>query len=284
MHIPDGFLTIEISVLFWIISFIVVSFSFKNLKKNSKKIVLFGLGGTVIFLAQMFNFPVLGGTSGHLLLGGLLALLIGFDSAVIITASVLFIQAFIFHDGGILALGANVFNMAVAAPFIAVKTKELIKSNYSVIIAGLLSVVTASVLVSLQLFFSGTTELIPVLNSMISIHLIIGLIEGIFSFGVYYVLINKNISLKINLKKIALVSLIIALIAVPFASALPDGLEKTAEVLEFDELALNSMTPITLMADYLFPGITNKSVSVLLAGLTGTIITFSFILILMKTK
>ncbi len=284
MHIPDGFLSIEISLLFWIISFIVVSFSFKKLKKNSKKIILFGLAGAVIFLAQMFNFPVLGGTSGHLILGGLLALLLGFDSAVIIMASVLFIQSAVFHDGGIFSLGANVFNMAIISPFAAVKTKQLIKNNFSVLIAGILSVLTAVFLVSLQLFFSGTTELMPVLNSMLLVHLVIGLIEGIFSFCVYYILINKNISLKINPKKIILASIIIGLIIVPFASALPDGLEKTAEKLEFNELALNSMTPITVMADYLFPGIENELIAVSLAGFFGSVIVFSLIFILMKPK
>jgi cobalt/nickel transport system permease protein len=278
MHIPDGFLSPEISLVFWIISLITVSFSFKNLRKNSlKKIFLFASLGALIFVSQMLNFPVLNGTSGHLIGGALIALLLGFDAAVIIMASVLFIQAVIFHDGGIIALGANVFNMAIVTPFTAIKIKESIKENnlLAVFFAGIVSVVLASFFVSLQLYFSGASGLFSVMNSMLSIHFLIGLAEAILSVALYCCLTKNFISL--NPKKILFVSLVVALILVPFASAFPDGLEKTAEKLEFNDLARNSMTPLTVMADYLFPGIENELIAASLAGFFGALIVFSFV-------
>ncbi|TAN61383.1 cobalamin biosynthesis protein CbiM, partial [bacterium] len=114
MHIPDGFLSPRISLVTWGVALAGVSFCLKKTAKTLKDrmIPLMGVMSAFVFAAQMLNFPVIGGTSGHLLGGVLASVLLGPYAGAIVLTCILTVQCFIFQDGGITALGANILNMA----------------------------------------------------------------------------------------------------------------------------------------------------------------------------
>src|SRR5215217_9498774 len=115
MHIPDGFLSLTISIVCWVITAIILSVAISRSNKSlgERQVPLMGVMAAFIFATQMINFPVAGGTSGHLLGGALAAITLGPWAAMLVMASVLGVQALLFQDGGLLALGANILNMGV---------------------------------------------------------------------------------------------------------------------------------------------------------------------------
>ena len=115
MHIPDGFLDTRVWLTLDAAAIPAVGYCARRVGREADeaKVPLFGVMGAFVFAAQMINFPVGVGTSGHLLGGALLAYTLGPSAAVIVMTAILSLQAFIFQDGGVLALGANVFNMAI---------------------------------------------------------------------------------------------------------------------------------------------------------------------------
>lgn len=120
MHIPDGFLTILISAIMWAIAIILLAFSFWRLGKDfdEKQIPLMATLTAMFFAAQMVNYPIVGGTTAHLLGGPILAITLGPYAALVSITVILVIQAFFFGDGGILTLGANIVNMGVVGVFL----------------------------------------------------------------------------------------------------------------------------------------------------------------------
>jgi len=145
-----------------------------------------GVMAAFIFAAQMFNFPIAGGTSGHLLGGVLAAVVVGPFAATVVLTCVLIVQCLLFQDGGLLALGANILNMGIIgtwtgwALFVVVK-KILPKSlgmKTGVFVGAWLSVVIAAAAAAIQLGLSGTASMSVVLVAMISVHAIIGIAEG----------------------------------------------------------------------------------------------------------
>ncbi len=115
MHIPDGFLSPEVAGATAVVSTAAVGYGLKkaNATIDERRVPLLGVTGAFIFAAQMLNFPVAGGTSGHFLGAALAVILLGPWLACLTMAVVLGLQAFVFADGGITALGANVLNMGV---------------------------------------------------------------------------------------------------------------------------------------------------------------------------
>src|SRR5438270_6558009 len=119
MHIPDGFLSTPVWAVLDVTAASGVAFAVQSAQRSfeDKKIPLLGVMGAFVFAAQMINFPVGVGTSGHLVGGALLACTLGPAAASVVMMAILSIQALVFQDGGVLALGANVFNMAIAGVF-----------------------------------------------------------------------------------------------------------------------------------------------------------------------
>src|SRR5688572_16165978 len=151
-----------------------------------------GVLAAFIFAAQMMNFPVAGGTSGHMLGGALAAILLGPWAAIIVMTSVIGIQALVFQDGGLAVLGANIFNMGVATAFVGYAVYKLIAAagRYSrsfilsaTFAAAWISVMVAALLTSIQLVISDTSELSIVLPAMMGVHALIGIGEGLISVG-----------------------------------------------------------------------------------------------------
>lgn len=146
MHIPDGYLSPQTYVPLYGTSFIFWSVALKKMKKklSSKHIPYLAMASAFSFLIMMFNVPIPGGTTGHAVGAGIIAILLGPWTAVIAVSVSLMIQAIVFGDGGITAIGANCFNMAVIMPFVSYWVFKLLKGNS---IGG--------VRLSIAAFFSG---------------------------------------------------------------------------------------------------------------------------------
>jgi cobalt/nickel transport system permease protein len=121
MHIPDGFLSILISVFMWLVSIGVVGYALKRVGTDlvERQVPLMGVLAAAIFAGQMLNFAVAGGTSGHLMGAAIATILLDPWAAMLVLTNVVSIQALIFQDGGLLVLGANIFNMAIVGVAVA---------------------------------------------------------------------------------------------------------------------------------------------------------------------
>ena len=188
MHIPDGFLEPLVWGPMAVASGAVVAWCARKAKQGlrEREIPLMGVMGAFIFAAQMINVPVAAGTSGHLSGGVLLAVLLGPYAAALVMTCVLVVQCFLFQDGGLTALGANIFNMGIVAAFpgywIFVALKSALRGDRGYFAGSFLAawaaVVLSAVLVAFELSLSGTTPLFQSLLAMTSVHAIIGLFEG----------------------------------------------------------------------------------------------------------
>jgi cobalt/nickel transport system permease protein len=195
MHIPDGFLDTTTSVVTWAASAGGVAYAVRRVSKelDERQVPLMGVSAAFIFAAQMLNFTVAGGTSGHLLGGALAAILLGPWAGMLVITSVLAIQSLLLQDGGLLALGANVFNMAVIGVLVgwAVYTgarRLLGDKTWSTVAGGFaaawLSVVVASLAAAVELAFSGASPWGVVLPAMAGVHALIGIGEGLITVAV----------------------------------------------------------------------------------------------------
>ncbi len=193
MHIPDGFLDLQTSVAAGAISVGVVAYASYALRRRvaPEKVPLLGVAGAFVFAAQMINFPVAGGTSGHLLGAALVAILLGPWAAVLVMTAVLVIQCFIFQDGGALALGANVLNMGVTGALLGYaiyatigKLSQRVSVRYTAaFLAAWIAVMAGAFLCSCELIISGTVAPQVVLPAMLGVHALIGVVEGVITVG-----------------------------------------------------------------------------------------------------
>jgi cobalt/nickel transport system permease protein len=160
MHIPDGYLSPQTYVPFYVVSIAIIGVAIKKVKeKMSVKLVPFlGMSAAFAFLIMMFNIPIPGGTTGHAVGAALIALLLGPWVATVSVSVALIIQAFVFGDGGITAIGANCFNMAIVIPFLAYGIFKLIngksegpaRMSIAAFFAGYLSLSVASVVTAFE--------------------------------------------------------------------------------------------------------------------------------------
>lgn len=256
MHMADALISPAVGISFWALSVGTITYSAKKLKeKIDEKIVpLMGVLGAFVFAAQMINFTIPAtGSSGHLGGGMLLSILLGPYAGFIVMASILTIQALFFADGGLLALGCNIWNLGFYTSFIAYPLiyKPLTKNGKNFFIATMLSVVIGLQLgafsVVLQTFFSGISELpfSTFLLLMQPIHLAIGIVEGIVTAGIIKFVASvrpeilesvynmNSLPSSVSLKKVIGVFVILTLIVGGFlswfASVNPDGLEWSIE-------------------------------------------------------
>ncbi|AHF79538.1 energy-coupling factor ABC transporter permease [Thermococcus paralvinellae] len=185
MHIPDGLLSMPVIVVTYAIMIAVVAYSAKKLKNlPESKIPLLGLFAAGIFAAQMVNFPIIGGVSGHLLGATLVAILLGPYAAVLIMTAVLIIQTLLFGDGGITTLGANILNMGILGAFLGYTVYTKLKSINEIVAIGVaswLSVFLAAVLAAIEIGISKSLPFGKVLTLMASYHAIIGIGEAILT-------------------------------------------------------------------------------------------------------
>ncbi len=194
MHIPDGFLTILISAIMWAITISLLAFSFWRLRKDfeEKQIPLMAMLTAMFFAAQMMNYPIIGGTTAHLLGGPILAITLGPYAALVSMTVILVIQAFFFGDGGILTLGANIVNMGVIGVYIPWivfiviyrlkpgRTGMMVGAFTAALLGDLTAAVSAAVMLGLSVPVFPYSFPIALLVMGIH-HSIIGVVEGVAS-------------------------------------------------------------------------------------------------------
>ena len=192
MHIPDGFLDTRTWVTLDIVAGGMLCLGIRKINKKigEKQVPLMGVVAAFIFVAQMLNFPVIGGSSGHFIGGVLAAILLGPFSGILIMTVILVIQCLVFQDGGLTALGANIFNMGIVGSFSGYyiyvglgkltgnRARSLFLNSF---FAGWLSIVLAAGSCAIELAVSGTVPLKVCLAAMVGVHAFIGIGEGLIT-------------------------------------------------------------------------------------------------------
>ncbi len=186
----------EIWILGWLIALPVIALAVYKVGKtvDEKTVPFMAMLGAGIFVAQMVNFPVGGGTSGHLIGAALAAALLGVYGSVVVLTVILVIQCFVFGDGGVTALGLNLLNMAVIAPFAAAGIFRIFRGRYEKVgipVGAWISVFLAALACAVQLGFSYSLsggaygiQMNLALISMAGWHIVIGVGEAIITTGV----------------------------------------------------------------------------------------------------
>ena len=301
LHIPDGFLSPQISIVLWVATAVLIGIAVRKTSRTDARLIasqpiLMGVLGAFIFAAQMFNFPVATGTSGHLLGGVLAGYLLGPWAGTIVMVTVVGIQALLFQDGGLLALGANIFNMGIigtlGGSFVARGISTALGGSRSATILGAgaaawLAVVAAAGFTTLQLGLSGTTNIAVGLPAMLGVHALIGIGEALITVAALTfiaqtapdILSGVSAPRKASPVRRLVTGVVIAggvaTLASLFASADPDGLETVAEQLGF--LNAGADAPFELFPDYTIPGL-DGTASTVIAGVLGIIVVIGVLL------
>jgi cobalt/nickel transport system permease protein len=237
MHIPDGFLSTPVWVTLDAVSVTAVGVVAQRAQRDTqdRRIPLLGVMGAFVFAAQMVNFPVGLGTSGHLVGGALLAIVLGPSPACVVMTAILALQALIFQDGGVLALGANVFNMALAGVAAGYLPYRLCGRRASAIFAaGFLSVLVSAWLALGELMISGVRMPSGALWISLGLFLVSAVMEGAITVAAVRGIERLNASWvrgpeaasSRTLAALALVSLVLVVAGTLVASAAPDGIQK----------------------------------------------------------
>lgn len=316
MHMADALLSPAVGIAMDAVSVGAIAYSVAKVKKDEfseKKIPLMGIAGALVFAGQMINFTIPGtGSSGHIGGGILLAGLLGGVPAFLAIAAVLIIQCLFFADGGLLALGCNIFNIGVIPclmiypllfkPFLKkeIAYRRLSLASVAAVVAGL---ELGAFAVVLQTYASGITELpfTAFVALMLPIHLAIGLVEGIVTAGILCfvykmrpeilvsaksgVPVGRSIPTKKILIMLAAMTIVSGGVLSLFASANPDGLEwsmeKTAGTTELEatgrlhEDAAAVQDKLAFLPDYGFAGSSGDSLGTTTSGVVGALITFA---------
>ncbi len=195
LHIPDGFLSLPVSLFTWIVAIVLILTCLKRVQRDyqDRTVPLMGVCAAFIFAAQMINFPIPGGTSGHLLGGTLAGILLGPWAGSLVMTVVFIVQGMLFQDGGLTVLGANIFNMGLIGTFGGYYLYRAIRAAVgfnswkgmavATAIAAWTSVVVASLVCALQLTLSGTVPLLVALTAMLGWHILIGIGEALITLA-----------------------------------------------------------------------------------------------------
>lgn len=290
LHIPDGFLSAAVAVAMWIVTaaFIAVAVRRASREFDDRLAPLMGVLAAFIFAAQAFNFPVAGGTSGHFLGGALAAILLGPWAALLVMSAVIGLQALVFQDGGLLAMGANIFVMGIVTVWVGYFVYQaLTRFNrfLAAFAAGWLSVLVAAVVTAFLLALSGTASLNVVLTAMATIHAVIGLGEGLITAGAVALVaaaLPGRFDQQVSGRRTdrgtwvaggVVLALLIGVTAVFFASPHPDGLERVAEDTGFLHTAQAPL--FNIAPDYVVPGLSNQTLAGVLAVVLGILLLFA---------
>ncbi len=292
MHIPDGFLSTPVWAGLAAVSAPSIGVFARRAQAGlqESRVPLMGVMGAFVFAAQMVNFPVGAGASGHLVGSTLLAAALGPAAATVVMTAILAIQALVFQDGGLLALGANVFNMAIAGVLAGYWPYRLLAGTRArrigIFAGGFLSVLVSACLCLGQLALSGVKMRAEVLGLAMLVFVITAVLEGAITVAVLSALERINPQwLRVETRKnrpvltaLAITALLLAVAGFMLASALPDGLERVAGLtgLEGKEFhVLQSPLP-----DYEALTLENPWLRKAGAGLVGLSLTFAVCLVL----
>ena len=312
LHAPDGFFSLPISAAGYALAAAAVGFAIyrANRSLNERIVPMMGVMAAFIFAAQMLNFPVAGGTSGHLIGGALAAIILGPWAAILVMTAVVGLQALLFQDGGLLVMGVNLLNMSIVSVLAGYGTywvsQRLGGGGYTSLMAGgfaaaWVSVVASSATTAVALSLSGTSPLAVALPAILGFHMLIGIGEGLITvFALSFIRQARPQLLgarpNAGADAVAVVAsaddggrgraalrgarlwaagyvIAIALVMLaPFASGSPDGLERVAEDSGFMSAALSA--PYSIISDYQLPGVQNEAVATALAGVVGVTVVY----------
>ena len=306
VHAPDGFLNAGTAVATGAISAGTVGLALRQAHRQlkDKQIPLAGIAAAFVFAAQMFNFPVAAGTTGHLLGGALAAVLLGPHIGALVVAIVVVVQAIVFADGGITALGYNVLNMAVIPAYggyalFSWFRRILPASSGGVVaatgLAAWVSVLLSAMEFSIEWLFGATAPVsfTHVFTAMTAVHLPIGIGEGLISGTTVGAVLASRPDLVFGARDLdrarladrtparsrvvviagLVTALFVAGIISQFAVDAPDGLQRVAEETGFaSSEEQDRLRDGSIFADYATVGIENEAVSLGIAGVAGTLI------------
>lgn len=305
MHAPDGFLTAGAAVGTGVISVGAIGAALRQSRDALKdaQVPLAGLAAAYVFAAQMFNFPVAAGTTGHLLGGALAAVLLGPATGLLVVTVVVVVQALLFADGGLTALGYNVLNMAVVTSLggwaVFRGIRRLLPPTRGAIaaaagIAAFVSVVLSSMAFSIEWLF-GASVPIPfdrVFGAMVGVHALIGVGEGVITGLTVSAVLAARPDLVTGADGLdvptagwarprrfvvagLLVTLLVAGVVSQFAVDAPDGLARVARDTGFMGQAEDHAFSNALFADYATAGVGDETTSLALAGIAGSLVTLA---------
>src|SRR5690349_15485081 len=261
MHLPDGFLDAKTALLTTAVSATGIGIALQQLRTSLKprQMPLLGVAAAFVFAAQLLNFPVMGGTSGHLVGGVLTAVLLGPSAAVLVITCVLIVQCLMFADGGLMALGANVFNMAIASVctgyFVYCFSMRVIRMErrratvFGAAFAAWFGTVVASICCAGELALSRTVAWQLAFPAMAYVHMIIGIGEGVATGLIVMTVMRTRPELLADETSMArgtnmgflayglILSVGLLLFVSPFACPWPDGLQAVARNLGFETRA-----------------------------------------------
>ena len=290
MHIPDMMLQGAICpVTAALATAGLAGTAYAAYKTKVKPAASFFAGVTaLIFAAQMANFPIQLGTSGHLLGATLAVALLGSAFGVLAMTLVVLTQCLVFADGGVSVLGANLLNMALIASLPAILVREFYTAtsfkNTAYVAAAFVSTVVAAAACAVELASAGVAPIQSVLPAMLSIHALIGLAEA--GLTVAALVLLAQAAAKVVPHRTWIVPLgfaaVVALVIAPFAAASPDGLESVAGALGFLQHAgctcasgVCLVHPFAPLANYAVPGVSSAVLSTALAGFMGVTLLFA---------
>ncbi len=296
MHIPDGMLSVPTVAISGAASAGYVALALRRIRAgfDQRRVVLASVTAALVFALQMLNFPVAAGTSGHFAGGAFAAILLGPLTASVVMTAVLAVQAFVFQDGGVLALGANILNLGVIAPLTGWAVWRFVTGVWAAarplaaFAAAWCSVVVAALAAGAEIWLSGNARLDLILGAMGAWHAVIGVGEGLITAGIvgYVWKVRPDLleagpaTTRAGVAGPALTfaALAVAAAGLSFlASSHPDGLEyvyfERGVGRAFEERSLFE-SPIP---DYVFPGVGSEALAGVLAGLAGVIVTGTLI-------
>jgi cobalt/nickel transport system permease protein len=299
LHIPDGFLTPGICVVGWIIAAVVLHLAIRHSSEQfgERQVPLMGVMAAFIFAAQAINFPIIGGTSGHILGGALAGILVGPWAGVLVMTTVIIVQGLLFQDGGLLSMGWNIFNLGVCSVLTGYATYSLFfhisEGNRRLLhlagfLAAWISVEVGAVAAALQLSASRTLPLQVALPALTGIYALIGIVEGIVTVAAlgfiqasYPKLVQGESApgrFSAAVVTICLAGALVVALLSPLASSAPDGLERVAEDRGFASLDAGSLFEI--FPDYTISLLENPDYSTIVAVTIGTLLVFGMFLLL----
>lgn len=281
MHMANELLSVPVAGGTLVVAFTGLGLVCRKIRQTvtSDKLALMGIMGAFVFAAQMVNFqlPAMPGTSGHMVGAVLLAIILGPHIGAIVISSVVIVQCLIFQDGGLLAMGCNLINMALVPSYlgyflyktIAGKGSSSLRIYIAAMLACVISIEAGAVLVPVQAAISGVL-VIPLgtfLITMLGVHLLVGFVEGLITLAVlgYLQQVRPDIVIdslpgKVRFgKKTVLVTLLIFTFITAaglslLACSMPDGLEwsyaERPDQPEFEPIVANEDSSVTAVEDF----------------------------------
>lgn len=310
MHIPDGFVSGATSLGAGLVAVGGVGAALRQTSRTlkEKQIPMLGIVAAFIFALQMLNFPVAAGTSGHLIGGALAAILVGPAAGIVVMAVVVPVQALLFADGGVSALGLNIINMSLIAVLVGwfvfrgvmrVMPRRTAPVIGAAMAAAWVSVVAASIgfVIEYAIGGNGGASVTTVFRAMVGVHALVGIGEGLITGAVVGTVLAARRDLVFGVVDMDLArggpsapsrravggfvaagligAVLLTVFVAPLANPNPDGLERVATDQGFGDTATEHAIADSPLADYGVSGVESDRTGTVIAGIIGVAITFT---------